>query len=167
MAITTCFIHLPQRHEATMSQGKCNPGAHEELASPAAQGWLGLPWHCVHAHRLAAGQLLAPLVCGIRRAQQQWHVELVGLVCDSESNLRAEGALGEQAALAQCCLGPSNPGLELGAPEPQGQLGDCGWGWGLPKGSIWSEGPLGLWFPRVRTILNRSGDGDRELEVLG
>ena len=81
-----------------MSQGKCNPGAHEELASPAAQGWLGLPWHCVHAHRLAAGQLLAPPVCGIRRAQQQWHVELVGLICDGENDLRGEGALGVHTA---------------------------------------------------------------------
>ena len=59
----------------------------------------GLPWCRVHAHRLAAGQLLAPSVCGVRpRAQQQWHVELVGLVCDGENDLRAEGALGVHTA---------------------------------------------------------------------
>ena len=133
MAITTCFIHLPQRHEAGMSQGKCNPGAHEELASPAAQGWLGLPWHCVHAHRLAAGQLLAPPVCGIRRAQQQWHVELVGLVRDSESNLRAEGALGEQAAWPSAASDPVIQGWSWGHRSPRVSWGTVGGAGASPK----------------------------------
>lgn len=132
-----------------MSQGKCNPGAHEELASPAARGLLGLPWHCVHAHRLATGQLLAPSVCGIRRAQQQWHVELVALVCDSESNLRAEGALGEQAAWPSAALDPVIQGWSWGERSPRVNWGTVGGAGAYPKEAFglrvpWACGSQGL-----------------------
>ena len=91
----------------------------------------------------------------------------LGLVSDNENILWAEGALGEQAAWPSAALDPVTQGWSQGDRSPMVSWGTVGGAGASPMEAFWSEGPLGLWFPRVRTILNRSGDGDRELEVLG
>ena len=74
-------------------------------------------------------------------------MEPVGLVCDGENDLQADGALGVLTAWPSATWGPASQGWSrgTGAPRPAGAL----WvGLGPPRGSTQFEGPLGLEVPK-------------------